>query len=650
MGGPGATKVIHGDYVGNVRMFKYIEIKNEWNQMGYDIYGDAEWDKMGYSVSLSSDGTIVAIGAPGYDSNSKNDVGLVRVYQYIVDEWFQMSDDIYGSAVNERSNVCESVSLSSDGTIVAIGSPYNDGSGNNAGRVRVYEYIENSWIKMGYDIYGRAADDQSGYSVSLSSDGTIVAIGSPYNDGSGNNVGHVRVFQYNNTSWIQMGGDIDGEAAHDWSGWSVSLSSDGTIVAIGAIGNDENGNNAGHVRVYEYIENDWNQIGPDIDGEAVGDNSGYSVSLSSDGTKVAIGSPYTNTSAEAPSGHVRVYEYKSIIKRQLTSTTLAPSDIIYPDVSSNFEILFTTNDKTLNDISGNLELEPSDAGNLTNLQLAHSGFKLVGNIEAPTLTKKNTQLKYFETVDISGESNPFDIYTYPPFQLVNFALTPENIVGPNDVSSNLQIEFNIPIPTGVSLNNFITIDPSYIVNLEDMTTNDNGYTWSGAINRELYMNKLGNKLDFSYTYNYLGLNDENLTASGELVFDVLENKNLLKWEKKTDTSLNEVFDETVEISPNGQILAQISGSNAKIYHLSGSTWSLEKEITGNHLSLCDQRIAIATDVSLQVYEYNGSWSQIGSNISSTNVSNLAISNDGNRVAYVYAVSYTHLTLPTTPYV
>ena len=36
-----------------------------------------------------------------------------------------------------------------------------------------------------------------------------------------------------NGSWNQFGIDIDGEAINDYSGWSVSLSSDGTIVAIG---------------------------------------------------------------------------------------------------------------------------------------------------------------------------------------------------------------------------------------------------------------------------------------------------------------------------------------------------------------------------------------------------------------------------------
>ena len=107
-----------------------------------------------------------------------------------------------------------------------------------------------------------------------------------------------------------MGQDIDGEVKYDQSGYSVSLSSDGTIVASGAITNNENGTYSGHVRVYEYDVNtiSWSQLGQDIDGEAAFDYSGHSVSLSSDGTIVAISSYYNNGTANN-SGHVRVYEY-----------------------------------------------------------------------------------------------------------------------------------------------------------------------------------------------------------------------------------------------------------------------------------------------------------------------------------------------------
>jgi hypothetical protein len=201
------------------------------------------------------------------------------------------------------------VSLSADGSIVAIGAPYNDGNGSNSGHVRVYEYNATSWVQLGADIDGEAAGDISGSSVSLSADGSIVAIGAPYNDGNGNGSGHVRVYEYNGTSWVQLGADIDGEAEFDQSGWSVSLSADGSVVAIGAPYNNGNGSGSGHVRVYEWINSSWVQRGADIDGEAVDDNSGYNVSISADGSIVAIGAPY-NGGNGIFSGHVQVYEYE----------------------------------------------------------------------------------------------------------------------------------------------------------------------------------------------------------------------------------------------------------------------------------------------------------------------------------------------------
>ena len=55
------------------------------------------------------------------------------------------------------------------------------------------------------------------------------------------------------TDFSQMGSDIDGEAASDYSGRTLSLSLG--FVAIGAYGNDGNGSMTGHVRVYEW--NRW---------------------------------------------------------------------------------------------------------------------------------------------------------------------------------------------------------------------------------------------------------------------------------------------------------------------------------------------------------------------------------------------------------
>ena len=52
------------------------------------------------------------------------------------------------------------------------------------------------------------------------------------------------------SSWQQLGQDIDGEAADDHSAFSVSLSADGKILAIGSPGHWSKGDRPGYTRVY----------------------------------------------------------------------------------------------------------------------------------------------------------------------------------------------------------------------------------------------------------------------------------------------------------------------------------------------------------------------------------------------------------------
>ena len=112
------------------------------------------------------------------------------------------------------------------------------------------QFALHSQTQIGLDIDGQAAGDESGIPA-ISNDGSFVAIGGLYNDNNGNQSGHVRVYQYDGANWIQRGQDIDGEASEDDSGGAVSLNSDGSVLAIGARSNDGNGADSGHVRVYD---------------------------------------------------------------------------------------------------------------------------------------------------------------------------------------------------------------------------------------------------------------------------------------------------------------------------------------------------------------------------------------------------------------
>ena len=283
-------------------------------QLGSNIVGAAVGDDCGRSVSLSSDGMTVAIGSPLNDFTGSN-AGLVRVYEFNTGtmSWEQLGNDIYGDAADDEFG--RAVSISGDGSILAIGAPYNDGNGIDSGLARMYTYNTNTntWDQLGSDIQGAfnsvgmaITGDRLGYAVSLSSDGSTVAISSPFYQLDD---GRVHVYSYNtNTSdWELVGSEILCLGG-SWFGFSVSLSSDGGTLAIGLPRGFVNG--ATEIYTYNTNTDTWEQKGSRIVGETTNDDSGTSVSLSLDGSVVAVGAPF-NSGGGPSSGHVRVHAYNN---------------------------------------------------------------------------------------------------------------------------------------------------------------------------------------------------------------------------------------------------------------------------------------------------------------------------------------------------
>jgi hypothetical protein len=293
----------NGSRSGHTRVYDWSG--TAWIQLGSDINGEAAGDYSGGSVSLSSDGNRVAIGAEGNDDNGDQS-GHVRVYHWSGAQWAQLGSDIDGEAAGDQSGA--SVSLSADGNRLAIGAPLNNDNGKWSGHTRVYQWSGTAWVQTGADIDGEAAEDRSGSSVSLSADGARLAIGAPYADGIQLSSGQVRVFHWTGSGWAQLGVNLEGEKENNAFGQSVSMSSDGDHLAVGAPFNDGNGRWSGHTRVYYWSGAAWVQKGADIDGKAAEERSGSSVSLSFNGARLAIGAPFADN-FETGSGQVRVYHW-----------------------------------------------------------------------------------------------------------------------------------------------------------------------------------------------------------------------------------------------------------------------------------------------------------------------------------------------------
>lgn len=331
----------NGNGSGHVRV--YQNLSGVWTKIGADIDGEEMYDESGDCVALSADGSIVAIGA-SYNDGIGFSSGHVRVYKNISGVWTQIGSDINGEAAGDRSGL--HVSISADGNTVAIGSPYSTVNGEDSGQVRVFQNVEGVWTKVGGNING-TADTSFGYGVSLSADGSIVAAGAPFSNENGNNTGHVRAYQNVSGVWTQIGTDIIGEAGGDRSGYRLDMSADGSILAIGAYQNDGNGSNSGQVRIFKNVSGTWTQMGSDIDGEAAGDYNGYSVSLSSNGSIVAIGA-YLNDGNGNSSGHVRVYDLATV----LSSDSFVQSNfVIYPNPSNGIVNISLENNLQLEKVS-----------------------------------------------------------------------------------------------------------------------------------------------------------------------------------------------------------------------------------------------------------------------------------------------------------
>lgn len=271
---------------------------SQWSQLGDDIDGASPGGGFGWSTALNADGTVMASGTSQNNDNGTN-AGQTRVFDWDGDNWTQRGEAINGT-IDEWTG--HSVSLSDDGNTLAIGAVYAENENNiRSGLVRIYDWDGTAWSQRGNTIFGIGHPqnflDAFGNSVSLSANGNIIAIGAPGRAGENNNVfqsGQVSVYQWNGTNWELVGDHVFGQGINEDLGFSVSLTADGTTFIAGGQGH-ENPNSStnlrGRIRVYDWDGTSWNQRGEDVDGINIGDEFGKSVAISDDGNVFIAGAP-----------------------------------------------------------------------------------------------------------------------------------------------------------------------------------------------------------------------------------------------------------------------------------------------------------------------------------------------------------------------
>ena len=79
---------------------------------------------------------------------------------------------------------------------------------NYVGSVRVFRFIDNQWKQIGQKFSMTTPYGRLGNVVGISADGNIILVPTPGGDENGNDQGVVRVYEYSGTGWVQLAGNI----------------------------------------------------------------------------------------------------------------------------------------------------------------------------------------------------------------------------------------------------------------------------------------------------------------------------------------------------------------------------------------------------------------------------------------------------------
>ena len=359
------TKDLTSSFAPNGRVQIYEWSGTSWVQRGANIDGVADYENFGSAVSFSSDGNVLAIGAPGAPSGGDTR-GAARVYKWNTTSWVQVGADITGTLNFEGAGTSVSLAVAGTDTVLAVGSPqYYSGpdyfSSEREGRVRIYTLSANDWGTP-VELLGTLSSSM-GISVSLSDDATRLAMGAPYDyvsfSAPGPFIGRVMIYE-NDGGWSQLGTTIVSSLEMDEFGADVALSGDGSHVIIGAPRSVMTDSPNGRVEIYEYTTG-WTQVGDSIAGEAESDQFGIATAISS-GTKIAVGAP-SNDGGAVDGGTVKVYQFGEF---DLTPPTVSITSATSDTTNANpISITITFSEQVVGFSEANLNIVNGTSGTLT---------------------------------------------------------------------------------------------------------------------------------------------------------------------------------------------------------------------------------------------------------------------------------------------
>ena len=308
---------------GQVKVLDWVD--SNWVQRGSTLQGVSSSDQFGHSVSISDDGNTLIASSKRANSSR----GYVKIYEWndTGDFWQQKGSTIYGQDNSDQFG--HRVDLAADGKSFVVGTPYAESNDSMSyqGEVKVYQWNDSNWVQKGQSILGRARYDQAGHRVDLTNNGNTVAVSAIYAeinpDMSPRDLGVADVYDWNGSVWAQRGGPLWGENEYDNLGKSLAMSADGNTILLGIAGGESAGapQDSGIVKVLDWNGASWDQRGEVFSGLQMYGQLGKDADISDDGNRIAIGEREYDGS-----GMVRIYDWDESQWKQIDSIDNKPPE------------------------------------------------------------------------------------------------------------------------------------------------------------------------------------------------------------------------------------------------------------------------------------------------------------------------------------
>ena len=375
-----------------------------WSQQAKIQATDKESsDFFGYSVSISGDGNTVLVGAYAEDTGDTN-AGAAYIFTRSGTSWSQQAK-IQSSDIEAADSFGNSVSISSDGNTVLVGASSEDTGATEAGAAYVFVISGVTWTQQAKiqssDI---EADDNFGHSVSISGDGNTAIVGSKNEDTGGTSAGAAYIFTRSGTTWTQQAKiQATDKEAGDNFGMAVSISVGGNTAIVGAWVEDTGGENAGAAYIFEKSGSTWTEMQKiQASDKQASDYFGYSVSISGNGNVTIVGA-YTEDTGASNAGAAYIYEAEisSIVLHDISQSSIFSHSGLTENITANFTNVPTTNDRTL---SVALIISQGATGYLpTAVQIDGAAQTILWQgASAPTSTPSATDIASFTLIRSAG--------------------------------------------------------------------------------------------------------------------------------------------------------------------------------------------------------------------------------------------------------